>query len=570
MIPLNRTFAPLQVMADEFGRCGMTHAVCSPGSRDAPILLTLAADDAIETVSVLDERSAGFVALGLAKASRRPVAVACTSGTAAANLHPAVVEAHEAGVPLIVLTADRPPELREVGAGQAIDQVKLFGSAVKWFVEAGNHDPGRATAVHFRALACRLWDQAASGRPGPVHINLPLREPLSPVAEELDPADWEGRPGDAPWTSVVRPAPGPDPQAIQDLAAMVREVSLGVIVAGETREDLAEPLAALSQSTGWPVLADPLSGVRCGPHDRSRVVSHYDALLRSPAWVESNRPSLALRVGDTPTSKPLRAWLAEIQQVLVDPDPSWHEPTRQAGRIVVGQAAETCSALAAEFGPRDPSEPWLEAWLAADAIAAEELAAEPDPFEPRAYTAVAESLEDGATLWVSSSMPIREIESFFPSTPAAIRFLSNRGANGIDGVVSSAVGAAMASDGPTVLLTGELALLHDLSGLVTRRRLDVPLTIICVNNGGGGIFDFLPVADSAEPDSYEELIATPHDIPLETVAELGGLDHVTASTPDEIRAAVRENVLIEVRTDRAENLARHRALTARIAERLAG
>src|SRR5687768_17434311 len=205
MRPVNRTYAPLQALADEFVRCGMTHAVTCPGSRNAPLIYALAETDGIEAVSVLDERAAGFMALGMAKASGRPVAITCTSGTAAANLMPAVVEAHEARVPLIVLTADRPPELRDTGAGQAIDQIKLYGSAAKWFVEVGNHPPGRDSAIHHRALACRAYATAVGGRRGPVHLNLPLREPLAPLREELDPDDWAGRPNGRPWVEVWEP-----------------------------------------------------------------------------------------------------------------------------------------------------------------------------------------------------------------------------------------------------------------------------------------------------------------------------------------------------------------------------
>src|ERR671922_1722541 len=211
IIPVNSTYAPLQAFVDELRRCGLTHAVTCPGSRNAPLILSLAAHDGIEAISVLDERSAGFFALGMAKATGRPVAVTCTSGTAAANLHPAVVEAHEARVPLIVLTADRPPELREVGAGQAIDQIKLYGAAAKWFVEVGTHEPSRETAVHHRALACRAYWTAAGGRPGPVHLNFPLREPLAPApaSEGLDPSDWTGRPDGKPWTEVREHASAP-------------------------------------------------------------------------------------------------------------------------------------------------------------------------------------------------------------------------------------------------------------------------------------------------------------------------------------------------------------------------
>src|SRR4051812_33042510 len=218
IIPVNRTYAPLQALVEELRRCGMTHAVTSPGSRNAPLILTLAEQDGIEAVSVLDERSAGFLALGLAKASGRPVAVTCTSGTAAANLMPAVAEAREARVPLIVMTADRPPELRDVGAGQAIDQVKLYGDAVKWFVEVGNHEPGRQTAVHHRALACRAYATAAGGRPGPVHLNFPLRDPLAPVREELDPADWAGREDGRPWVDVREHSSAPHAGDVQELA----------------------------------------------------------------------------------------------------------------------------------------------------------------------------------------------------------------------------------------------------------------------------------------------------------------------------------------------------------------
>ncbi len=257
MIPINRTYAPLQAFVEELYRCGMRHAVTSPGSRNAPLALTLAAQEGVEAVSVLDERSAGFVALGMAKASGRPVAVTCTSGTAAANLHPAVVEAWEARVPLIVLTADRPPELREVGAGQAIDQIKLYGSAAKWFVEVGTHDPGRETAVHHRALACRAYWTAAGGRPGPVHLNFPLREPLAPAPEELEAADWEGRADGSPWTELREHASAPHADDVHAVAERMAAEPRGVIVLGPSAEHapgpdgrLAEAAARLGEGDG--------------------------------------------------------------------------------------------------------------------------------------------------------------------------------------------------------------------------------------------------------------------------------------------------------------------------------
>ena len=566
MIPVNRTYAPLQAFVDELARCGMTHAVTSPGSRNAPLALTLAADPRLRAVSVLDERSAGFVALGMAKASGRPVAVTCTSGSAAANLFPAVVEAHEARVPLVVLTADRPPELRDTGAGQAIDQIKLYGEFAKWFSEIGNFSPGPETAVHYRALACRAWHTALGGRPGVVHLNFPLREPLAPVREELDPADWAGRADGGPWVQFHSPSPSPSPALVSAMAVRVREVGRGAIVCGSAGEGVAESVASLAAATGWPVLADALSGVRCGTHDRSHVVSHYDVLLRSGGWGSAHQPDLVLRIGDTPTSKPLRAWLARSSQLVVDPHAVWHEPTRVAETIVQAQPGPLCAALAEALAGSEPDQDWLAEWRAADELVPQALADAPAGFEPRAWVAAVEAAPDDALIWVASSMPVRDVETFVPSVPKPLRFLSNRGANGIDGTVSSAAGAALATGRPAVLLIGELALLHDLGGLLAAKRAGAELTIVCANNGGGNIFDFLPVADAADREPYEEHIVTPVGVDLERVAALAELPYRLATDATDVGGVGPG--LIEVRTDRAANVAGHRELFARVAEQL--
>ncbi len=555
-------------MVDELVRCGMRHAVTCPGSRNAPIALTLAAREELDAVSVIDERSAGFLALGMAKASGLPVAITCTSGTAAANLAPAVAEAREARVPLIVLTADRPPELRDVGAGQAIDQVELYGSAAKWFVEAGNHDPSRETAVHFRGLACRAFWTARGGRPGPVHVNLPLREPLDPSPEELASQDWRGRDGGTPWVELREHPPAPHADDVQALADRMAAAPRGAIVCGHATEAVAEPVARLAAASGWPVLAEPTSGVRCGEHDRSHVVAHYDVLLRAPGFASSHSPALVLRVGDLPTSKPLRAWLEAPEQVVLDPHSSWQEPTRRAALLLHASPAATCDALAAALEMRtmehDPA--WLSSWRAADAQVPPALAAAPDPFEPKAIVAVEGALEDGALVWVSSSMPVRDLEAYLPQSPKHVRFLANRGANGIDGTVSAAAGAARATGAPTLLITGELALLHDIGGLLAARRAGIELSVLCLNNGGGGIFDFLAVAESAEAAHYEEHVATPSGIELADVGRLAGLAHREAGTPAEVAAALAEGpALVEVRTDRADNVRVHREVAGRVA-----
>jgi 2-succinyl-5-enolpyruvyl-6-hydroxy-3-cyclohexene-1-carboxylate synthase len=567
MMPINRTYAPVQAMVDELIRCGMTRAVTCPGSRNAPLALTLAGDPRIEAVSVIDERAAGFVALGMAKAGHKPVAVTCTSGSASANLMPAVVEAFQARVPLIVLTADRPPELRDVGAGQAIDQIKLYGSAAKWFVELGNAEPGPCWNAHVRATTCRAWWTAAGGRPGPVHINVPLREPLAPVAEDLPTEDWQGRPGEAPWTEVKPLAQGPAGEEVARLATRVAEARRGAIVCGPTTDDVAEPVARLAERSGWPVLAEPSSGVRCGSHDLDHVVAHYDVLLRSEEFASLHRPQLVVRVGDTPTSKPLRAWMAEAEQVVIDPHGAWHEPTRQADTLLPASPATACDAIAKALeerpSPRDAA--WLGAWLDADALVPAALRQAPDPFEPKVYAALAGILPENAIVWSSSSMPVREVEAFFPRTPRRIRFLANRGANGIDGVVASAAGAALATGAPTWLLIGEVALLHDVGGLLAARRAGIQLTVVCINNGGGGIFDFLPLPEHADPAIYETHVATPTGLDLGKLAALADMEHRLASTPEEVRIAASRPGLVEVRTDRADSVRLHRELYERVA-----
>jgi 2-succinyl-5-enolpyruvyl-6-hydroxy-3-cyclohexene-1-carboxylate synthase len=519
----------------------------------------------VQAVSVIDERSAGFVALGIAKASGRPVPVTCTSGSAAANLMPAVVEAHEARIPLIVLTADRPPELRDTGAGQAIDQIKLYGSFAKWFVEVGNFEPGRDAAVHHRALACRAWETAGGGRPGVVHLNFPLREPLAPVPEELEQADWDGREDGGPWVQVYAPTPEPDYRVVTGIAKRMHGFSRGAIVCGSGGGEIAEPVAALAAATGWPVLSDALSGLRCGPHDRSHVISHYDVLLRSRDWAGAHQPDLVLRIGDTPTSKPLRAWLARSAQLVVDPHAVWHEPTRAAETIVQAAPGPLCEALAEALAGAQPDQSWLAQWRDADALVPAALAETPDGFEPRAWAAAVEKAPPEATIWVASSMPIRDVETFVPSSEKPLRFLSNRGANGIDGTVSSAAGAALASGRPVVVLTGELALLHDIGGLLAARRAGAELAIVCANNGGGGIFDFLPVAGVADRELYERHILTPTDLDLEHVAALADMPYRLAAAADDVDV---QPGLTEVRTDRELNVTEHRALFARVAEQL--
>jgi 2-succinyl-5-enolpyruvyl-6-hydroxy-3-cyclohexene-1-carboxylate synthase len=570
----------LRAFCDELARCGLAGAVTSPGSRSTPIVLTLAAHDAIPTWSHIDERSGAFFALGVAKATGRPVALACTSGTAAANYLPALMEAREARVPLIVLTADRPPELREVGAGQVIDQVKLYGSAVKWFVDVGAHtaDAGRLRWV--RQLACRAFWTALESRPGVVHLNWALREPLVLDGElPADPPGGEGRPDGRPWVS--RPPLAADPaEAAAMLAPIVRAAEKGVLVVGrhERRRPVGPAAAAFARAAGWPVLAEPLSGARRGPN----AIAHYDALLRGDAWAASSRPDVVLRAGDLPTGKPLREWLARADaiQVALDPDGAWADPAATLDLSLAADPAAVLSALASRpvGGSADATPPsaaastYLAAWLQADHLATQAIDATlGEPLsEPRVARELGARLPSEATLVVSASMPIRDVETFWGVRDDPPRVLSNRGANGIDGVVSTAFGVAAGSAGPVVALIGDVALAYDIGALVSARRLRLALTIVLVDNEGGGIFDFLPVAGTRPRERYEVHVATPPQLDFADVAVAFGLTYRPATTVPELRRALDAGLagdavtLVHVHTDRAHNVRLHRQVWAAV------
>ena len=541
----------IRAMLDEFVRCGMEHACTCPGSRNTPIILALARDHRLRSWSHIDERAAGFFALGAAKASGRPALVTCTSGTAAANLLPAVVEAHQAGVPLILLTADRPPELRDIGAGQTIDQIKLYGDNVKWFYEMGVPESSPERLRFVRSLACRAYWTAQEDRAGPVHLNLPLREPL--VLDEPLPADEPGgggRSGGAPWVDrsrqvrVSAPLPSPTGKAL--------------IIAGDLGSDRATgaQLAEVAARAHVPLLADPLSCARTGP----AAVAHFDLILRDRDARRALAPDLVLRFGELPTSKPLRSWLADLPEarhLLFSPDDRWSDPVSRSGVRVVGPLDEGIAQLGQELAAED--ERWLHSWLDADRAVAHAIA---EPLmiaglsEPAAITALAQFLPPSVTLFIGASMPIRDVEEFFPTLAEPARVLANRGANGIDGTVSCAFGVA-ATGAEVVLVLGDVTLAHDIGGLLAASRLGLKLTIVLLNNDGGGIFNFLPVA--REGEAFEQHIATPPGLDFKQAAALYGFEHRSAATLDSFAECLMAalagsaSTIVEVRTSRVAN-----------------
>jgi 2-succinyl-5-enolpyruvyl-6-hydroxy-3-cyclohexene-1-carboxylate synthase len=571
----NGNTALASAFVEELARGGLRHAVVSPGSRSTPLAVALWRQAEIEVSVIVDERSAAFFALGAAQVSGQPVAMLCTSGTAAANYHPAICEADESGLPLIALTADRPPELRGIGAGQVIDQIKLYGSSVRWFCEVGTHEADDDGLLHYRSVACRAL-AAARGepRPGPVHLNLPWREPLAPVPVEnavhaTDPLALEGR-GERPLTAVTSIDLEPSAFLLDEVAGHIGDAISGVIVAGRQLDpELREPLAHLASASGFPILAEPTSQLRCGPHDRSNVIATYDLLLRDEHFARSVAPDLVLRFGEMPTSKPLRAWLTAsgADQIVVDPYGGWNEPTNRAAAVLRADPTELAAgwAVRVEKEERPPPERWLDADRAAIG-AIESVLATDRISEPALHLALGRAHRDGDLVYTASSMPIRDQEAFLPSARADATFLCNRGANGIDGLISSGIGAAHASGRPTTIVTGDLGLLHDLGALASLRDVSTPVRIVVIDNDGGGIFGFLSQAEVLPGDEFERLLGTPRGVDVARAAELFHLPHRKLETAAELPDALAAGTgLIAVKTERADNVELHRQLSAAVA-----
>jgi 2-succinyl-5-enolpyruvyl-6-hydroxy-3-cyclohexene-1-carboxylate synthase len=581
MDPTNANTALASAFVEELARSGLRLAVISPGSRSTPLAVALWRQPEIEVSVIVDERSAGFFALGAAQASGETVALLCTSGTALVNYHPAVVEADESAIPLLVLSADRPPELRGIGAGQTIDQIKSFGASVRWFCECGTHEADDSGLLHYRSVACRALAKARGEvRPGPVHLNLPWREPLAPVPVKgavtaTDPLALEGR-DKRPLTAVTRLDLEPSVFLLDEMAGHIGDAISGVIVAGRQLDpELREPLAHLARVSGFPILADPTSQLRCGPHDRSHVVAGYDLLLRDEHFARSVAPELVLRFGAMPTSKPLRAWLAEsdADEIVIDPYGGWNEPSNRAAAILRADPTELASGWATrleglEGRERPLPDRWLDAENAAQA-ALDEAFDGGEINEPALHRALGAAHRDGDLVYTSSSMPIRDQEAFLaPSTTDAL-FLSNRGANGIDGLISSGIGAARASGRPTTIVTGDLGLLHDIGGLAAVREVSTPIRIVVIDNGGGGIFHFLPQESAMPVDEFEALLGTPRGVDAAKAAALFDLPHRRLESLDGLPAALAAGTgLIEVKTDRGTNVKAHRALTSQVHETL--
>lgn len=546
-------------LVDQWVRLGLQHAVVAPGSRSTPMALALAGCESLSVHVVHDERSAAFIALGIGLSTGVPAALLCTSGTATTHFHAAVVEADLSGVPMLVLTADRPPELQGIGAPQTIDQIELYGGVVRRFADPGV--PVAEQASQWRDLAADWWRSAVGSDPGPVHVNLPFREPLVGMAYALPEPDTAGDAAGAAdegsWF-MMRPT-------IEELAVMLDQ-QRGVIVAGGGIDDPAA-VEALAAALQWPVLADPRSRCRHLP----QAVSSFDSLVRHAEFAAAHTPTVVLHLGEAPASKVLGQWLqaSGAVHVQVHAQERIIDPLGIVTERVYGQPSTVCSELA-PLVKGATGTPWLARWQHAErraqAAIASTLAGTPELSEP-AVARVLSALD--ARLFVSSSMPVRDLEWFGePGVRTVVH--SNRGANGIDGVIATGIGVAIGSGDRTVVAIGDVAFCHDQSSLTALAARRLPLTIVVTDNDGGGIFSFLPQATSLSGERFEQLFGTPHGTDLVALAGAHGLGACTVADEAALRSALADPsiVVVRVATDRAANVELHAALHAAVARAL--
>lgn len=512
------------VVVETLVRLGLARAVICPGSRSGPLATAFAQHPQVEAIPVLDERSAAFFALGLGQWSRKAAAVVCTSGTAGANFFPAVIEARESQVPLLLLTADRPPELRHCHAGQAIDQAQLFGNYPNWQVELAVPSLELSQLAYLRQTLVQAWERTLMPVRGPVHLNCPLREPLFPRAEVQAQAFAEGFPNHSFFEHLVPSRV--NPSSIEDLGVLLdcfqgwQTCRAGIIVVGcaqpECPPTFCEDVAWLSQALNWPVLADVLSPLRNYHYLNPRLVSTYDLIVRQHYWAELLVPQQVIQVGELPTSKELRLWFqgTQPQRWVIDPgdqnlDPL-HGPTRFL-RLHLGQLVK---ALRLQKPVASLPSAYLQQWQTAETQARQfldtELAAISDLQAPKLAWLMPQVLPEGTPIFIANSMPVRDLEWFWPLGDRRLRPFFNRGANGIDGILSTALGIAHDAHQASILVTGDLALLHDANGFLLRHQFQGHLTIVVINNNGGGIFEMLPIAEFDPP--FEAFFATPQGV----------------------------------------------------------
>ncbi|MEH7127034.1 2-succinyl-5-enolpyruvyl-6-hydroxy-3-cyclohexene-1-carboxylic-acid synthase [Neobacillus drentensis] len=543
---------------------GVTDVVVSPGSRSTPMAMIMAEHPDLKVHIHVDERSAAFFALGIAKSLNRPVAILCTSGTAAANYFPAIVEARYARVPLIVLTADRPHELREVGAPQAIDQIHLYGKHVKWFSEMALPEKSDEIIRYARTVCARAVAIATSAPAGPVHLNFPFREPLIPkLDEEL--FELNERPNG--YIKVQNGDLTLSDEHFQEIAKRLTKTNKGVIICGNMGDpEFPKAVTQLAEQLNFPIMADPLSQLRSGQHSLENIIETYDTFLRVDDAKSFLKPDVILRFGAMPISKALTIFLKEngsAEQYVIDGGGGWRDPSALSTNMIFCNESLFCEKLLTYTVPNSSSE-FLTKWKKINELTKENMNALRDIrelSEGKLFYQLAEMVPEGATLFVGNSMPIRDLDSFFLNNNKAIKVMANRGANGIDGTVSTALGAALYSKS-IYLVLGDLTFFHDLNGLIVAKLYNIDINILLVNNNGGGIFSFLP--QSEHPKNFELLFGTPLDLEFEHAVKMFKGEFTKIEDWDHLESEMKKSTnqtglkVYELRTNRDNNRDEHR------------
>lgn len=574
----NRNYAFAGAFVDELARNGLRDVCICPGSRSSPLAISFARHAGIRKWTHLDERSAGFFALGMARNAGRPVAIVCSSGTASANFLPAVAEARYGLVPLIVLTADRPPDLVNWGALQTIDQTGIYGDHVKLSVNAEAKEVTTDSMAYIRTLACKVYATSSVSPEGPVHINFPFREPLEPATILTDFPEksaeghrdaWHGRVNGNPFALNSVYEKTPNMKDMKDLVNYMSGADRGLIVCGPNYQTgFANLITNLASKLKYPIFADALSGVRVGSHDRSMVLDTYDGYLRDDDLSTLVSPDFIIRFGPLPVSKALTQYLEKHKnayQVLVDECDNWRDPFRVVSKFFNVSPVSFCEALTPLVNNEREHNTWSEWWIEANLAVRQAIERQIDSyecmFEGKVFSRLSNLIEDDTALFVGNSMPVRDLDTFYHTSSKSVNFFANRGASGIDGVVSSALGIAAAGARKVVLVIGDISLYHDMNGLLAAKLHGLNATVVVLNNDGGGIFSFLPQADHT--DFFEEYFGTPHGLNFRSTADLYDLNYSFTQDWNAFDRAVTESFssegvsLIEIPGDRADNVELH-------------
>jgi 2-succinyl-5-enolpyruvyl-6-hydroxy-3-cyclohexene-1-carboxylate synthase len=558
----NRNLLWAKIVVDELARAGLRAVCIAPGSRSTPLTLAFAEHPEIKVYPHLDERSAAFFALGIALKTDKPVALVCTSGSATVNFFPAIVEAHESQVPLIILTGDRPPELRGSGANQTIDQVKLYGEYALWSVDMAlpEANPDPLLIRYLRTTAARAYATANGIRKGVVHLNMPFRKPLEPTVVESDHTNvLPPHEDERPFTIIARSIPFPQTTQWDAMEALLRYYEKGLIVCGPRSPygDFTKAISLISQISGYPIIADPLAEVRFGEQTQSTtVIGGYETFLNGTTLPA---PDVVIRFGQVPTSQWLSNFLDRTQPeyyIQVSESGVWADDLHRTTEFIQADATEFMAALYTDEAYRSTST-WLEQWQVAETTTWQSVAQtinSGDDFDAAFVYDLIEALPENAHLFAGNSLPIRHIDQFGKPSAKNIQVYGNRGASGIDGNTSTALGIASQTDEPLVLLIGDITFYHDMNGLFALKNLNLSnVTIVLMNNDGGGIFNRLPI--SGYDPAFTDLFIMPHGLQFEHAAKLYGLEWVSTDNRADFRRLLSESIgsgtprIIEVRTD---------------------